>query len=76
MNNRGKHNSKVNHYKNLRNDKNYFFYLVQELESKSLQNRIYNEVGTYVYSAYKYKRRFYILTILSVILPALVSICY
>lgn len=74
MNNRGKHNSKVNHYKNLRNDKNYFFYLVQELESKSLQNRIYNEVGTYVYSAYKYKRRFYILTILSVILPALVSI--
>lgn len=74
INNRGKYNSKVKQYKNLRNDKNYFFYLVEELESKSLKNRIYNEVGTYVYGAYKYKRRFYILTTLSVALPALVSI--
>lgn len=53
-----------------RDDRKYLFVLADRIQSEDLKNRIANEVGTYVYSAYKYKRRFYGLTILSIGLPA------
>lgn len=53
-----------------RDDRKYIPVLLSQLQSEELKTRAANEVCTYVYSAYKYKRRFYSLTVLSVLLPA------
>lgn len=46
--------------------------LVNQIKNEKLKHRVANEVYTYVYGAYKYKRRYYLLTFLSVSLPAVI----
>lgn len=55
-----------------RDDRKYVPILINMLQSEALKCRAANEVCTYVYSAYKYRRIFYILTFLSIMFPAIV----
>lgn len=55
-----------------RDDRKFFPVLLSKIKSEDLKAKTANEVGTYIYSAYKYKRRFYSFTLLSVALPAIV----
>lgn len=64
--------TKVKNILQYRDDRKYVPVLINGINSLELRERTANEVGTFVYSAYKYKRRFYSFTFLSVSLPALV----
>lgn len=55
-----------------RDDRKFFPVLLSKIKSEDLKAKTANEVGTYIYSAYKYKRWFYSFTLLSVALPAIV----
>lgn len=56
-----------------KSDKVYLPMLLNTISNQSLRERIANEVYTYVYGAYKYKRIHYILLILSIFFPAAVT---
>lgn len=56
-----------------RSDKIYVPLLIKTIKNQTLKERIANEVYTYVYGAYKYKRRHYTLLVLSIFFPAAVA---
>lgn len=56
-----------------KSDKVYIPFLIEAIGEENLKKRIANEVYTYVYGAYKYKRIHYTLLILSIFLPAAVT---
>lgn len=65
-------NGQENNIFQYRDDRKYLPTLISGIKSLELRKRTANEVGTFVYSAYKYKRRFYGFTFLSISLPAVV----
>lgn len=56
-----------------KSDKVYVPILLNTIDNQALKERIANEIYTYVYGAYKYKKIHYILLILSILFPAAVT---